>query len=120
MGDGRIEATGEPAATPPQQQVTLELQDFLANDLAVFAPDLPLAGLALPVSGSVRFLLDPSASGVGAGIDLTTGSGKIGAPALGLPPIAVRRGELRAKVDAGWRRGEIDRLDLSPTGSRSD
>jgi hypothetical protein len=113
LGDGRIEATGEPAATPPQQQLTLELQDFLANDLAVFAPDLPLAGLALPVSGSVRFLLDPSAATVGAGtIDLTTGSGKVGAPALGLPPIAVRRGELRARVETGWRRGAIDRLEL--------
>ena len=63
----------------------------------------------------MRFLLDPSAADRGAGIDLTTGSGKVGAPALGLPPIAVRRGELRAEVKRAGGAARSIGWSLSPT-----
>ena len=48
LGDGRIEATGEPAATPPMQQVTIQFQHLRAKDFAAFAPDVPLAGATCP------------------------------------------------------------------------
>lgn len=117
LGDGHVEASTEPAATSPLEQVTIQFQRLQAQDFAAFAPDLPLAGIAVPVSGTVGFTFDPTTAARGsATIDLTAGAGEIGVASLGLAPIPITGGSLRGRLAAGWLSGEIERCELAAPG----
>ena len=117
LGDGRIEAIGEPAATPPMQQVTIQFQHLRAKDFAAFAPDVPLAGATVPISGTVAFTIDPATGERGAGtVDLTAEAGEIGVATLGLAPIAIKGASLRGSFAPGWRSVQIERCQLATEG----
>ena len=117
LGSGRVEATSEAGALPGQQQLTIELKGLQAKDFNAFAPNLPLAGLALPVSGTVRLTVDPATAQLGAAtVDLSAGAGTIEAPALQLAPIAITSAHLQGRLDAHARRAEIDQLRLVAAG----
>jgi hypothetical protein len=113
VGDGHIEASAA-TTTPPQQAVDVELQRLPPSALAALAPSLPLSGLALPMSGRLHFLIDPSGDTRGAGtFDLTAQQGQIGLESLGLAPVAVRSAELHGRLSTGWQEVQIDRLALA-------
>jgi uncharacterized protein YhdP len=117
LGEGEVEATSEAGTTPSQQQVTVELKNLRAEDFQAFAPNLPLTGGALPVSGTVRFSVDPTTAGVGpATVDLTAGAGTIEAPSLKLAPVALKSVELRGQVDPAARQAQIDQLRVAAEG----
>lgn len=117
LGSGRVEATSEAGALPGQQQLTIELHDLQAKDFNAFAPNLPLAGLALPVSGTVRLTVDPATAQLSAAtVDLTAGAGTIEAPALQLAPIAITSAHFQGRLDAQARQAQIDQLRLVADG----
>lgn len=117
LGDGYVEASTEPAPTRPLEQVTIQFQGLQARDFAAFAPDLPLVGIAVPISGTVGFTVDPTtAERGGATIDLTAGAGEIGVASLGLAPIPITGGSLRGQLAAGWLSGQIERCQLAAPG----
>ena len=117
LGDGRITAKAAPAATPPQLDVTMELESLEPSLLADFARDLPLAGLVLPVSGTVAFSVDPRTGTTGpASVDLTGQSGRIASESLGLAPLRLDGARLRGRIDAGLDGASIDELRLAGEG----
>ena len=113
LGNGTVAVVGEPTATPGRPDVSLRVDGLRPKDFVAFAPTVPLAGLDLPVSGTVRFSLDAATASVGAAkVDLTMGAGAIAVTTLGLAPIAIKEGQLRGEVAAGWSRVEVERLQL--------
>jgi hypothetical protein len=117
VGDGRISATAEAAATPPQQDLAVELQNIQPKELTALFPELPLAGLALPVSGTVQFPFDPMTGERGAAtVDLSARGGEIGAAGLGLEPVAVREARLRGRLEPGWQEARIEEMRLVGEG----
>ncbi|MGD9510977.1 MAG: AsmA-like C-terminal domain-containing protein [Geminicoccaceae bacterium] len=113
IGDGRVELTGSPTTTPGRPDLTLVLQQLEPKELQAFAPELPLGGLALPVSGSMHFTIDGATRELGAArIDMTFGAGSIAVTTLGLDPIPVKQGSLRAELDPKWTGGTVERLEL--------
>ncbi|MGH7292249.1 MAG: hypothetical protein ACREJT_13620, partial [Myxococcota bacterium] len=117
LGSGRVEATSEAGARPGQQQLKIELHGLQAKDFSAFAPNLPLAGLALPISGTLQLTVDPATTQLGAAtVDLSAGPGTIEAPALQLAPVAIKSAELQGRFDANARQAQIDQLRLVADG----
>jgi hypothetical protein len=117
LGDGMVAVIGEPTSTPARPDVRLELQGLRPKDFVAFAPELPLAGLDLPVSGTVRFTVDGTTATIGnAAVDLSMGAGAIAVTSLGLAPIAIKQGELRGTIQAGLAGADIARLQLAADG----
>ena len=117
LGEGRVEATAEPAANGQDQQVTVRFQDLRAQDFAAFAPDLPLAGITVPISGNVGFTINPTTGARGpATVDLAAAAGEVGVPTLGLAPIPIKGGSLRGRLAPGWLQGEIERCEVATDG----
>ena len=117
VGNGRITGSGQSAATPPLQDVTIELEDIQPSQLVALAPNLPLAGMALPLSGTIRFTIDPTtAQPGGATLDLTAEAGEIGIASLGLAPIVIKQASLKAQVERGMQAAEISQLQLVSDG----
>lgn len=117
LGEGHVEASTEPATPSPLEQVTIEFQQLQARDFAAFAPDLPLAGIAVPISGTVGFTFNPTTGERGsATVDLSAGAGEIGVASLGLAPIPITGGSFRGRLAAGWLTGEIERCELAAPG----
>jgi hypothetical protein len=117
LGEGTVAVIGAPTATPGRPDVRLELQGLRPKDFVAFAPELPLAGLDLPVSGTVRFAVDGTTATVGdAAVDLTMGAGAIAVTTLGLAPIAIKQGELRGVALSGLAGADITRMQIVADG----
>jgi hypothetical protein len=117
LGEGTVAAISEPTSTPARPDVTLLVDGLRPKDFLAFAPSVPLAGLDLPVSGTVRFSVDGTTATLGsAAMNLTMGAGAIAVTSLGLAPIPIKNGELRATLSGGWTNAEIDRLQLTADG----
>ncbi len=117
LGEGSVAMIGEPTATPARPDVLLQLQGLRARDFVAFAPDLPLSGLDLPVSGTVRFSADANTGTVGdAAVDLTMGNGSIAIGSLGLAPIQIEQGALRGEIRGDLSGADIERLQLVAAG----
>ena len=117
LGSGSVEATSEAGARPGQQQLTIELHGLQAKDFSAFAPNLPLASLALPVSGTVHLTVDPATTQIGAAtVNLSAAAGTIEAPALQLAPIPIRSAELQGEFDVQARQAKIDQLRIVADG----
>ena len=117
LGDGTVAAAAEPTSTPARPDITLQVERLRPKDFVAFAPTIPLADLNLPVSGTVRFSVDGPGASVGAAtFDLTMGEGTIAASSLGLEPIPIKQGELRATLASGWTSADIERLQLTAPG----
>lgn len=117
LGSGRITAKAVPAATPPLLDLTIELENLEPSLLADFARDLPLAGLVLPVSGTVAFAVDPTSGSTGAAtVDLTGQGGQIASESLGLAPLRLDSARLRGRIDSGLSGASIDELRLAGDG----
>ena len=113
IGDGKVELTGAPTTTPGRPDLTLVLQQIQPRALQAFVPDLPLSGLAIPVSGTMRFSIDGPTRQLGAAaIDVTFGAGSIEVTTLGLPPVAVKQGTLTATLEPNWTEGAVQRMEL--------
>ena len=113
IGDGRVELTGAPTTTPGRPDITLVLQHLAPKELQAFAPGVPLTGLDLPVSGAMHFTVDGTTRQLGpARIDATFGAGSIAIASLGLAPIPVKQGSLRANLDPNWTGGTLERLEF--------
>ncbi|HMR33176.1 MAG TPA: AsmA-like C-terminal domain-containing protein [Geminicoccaceae bacterium] len=117
LGSGRITARAAPAASPPLLDLVIELESLEPSLLADFARNLPLAGLVLPVSGTIAFSVDPHTGSNGpATVDLTGQSGRIASESLGLAPLALDGAILRGRIDAALTGASIDELRLAGEG----
>ena len=117
LGQGTVAVIGEPTSTPARPDLRLELQGLRPKDFVAFAPDLPLAGLDLPVSGTARFSLDAATATIGdATLDFTLGAGSIAVTTLGLAPVAIKEGVLQGRVLGGLSGADITRLQLVADG----
>jgi hypothetical protein len=97
--------------------VRLQLQRLRPKDFVAFAPELPLSGLDLPVTGTARFSVDAATATVGdASLDFTLGAGSIAVTTLGLAPVAIKEGVLQGKVQGGLAGADITRLQLVADG----
>ena len=113
IGDGQVELTGSPTTTPGRPDLTLVLQQIQPKALQAFAPDLPLSGLAIPVSGTMHFSIDGATRQLGAAaIDVTFGAGTIEVTPLGLAPVAVKQGTLSATLEPNWTGGAVQRMEV--------
>ena len=114
IGSGRVELSGAPTTTPGRPDITVTLHDLEPKVLQAFAPGVPLGGLALPVSGSMQFTFDGATRQLGAAqIDMTLGRGSIAVTTLGLAPIPVNRGSIRASLEPDWLAGSVERLEIA-------
>ena len=117
VGTGRISAHGELAKAAAQHDLTLELEGLQPRALSAFAPGLHLAGVALPVSGTVQLLIDPAMGArAAATFDLVAEAGEVAVDALGLDPTAIHAGALRGRIEAGWQAAEIEQFRLAGQG----
>lgn len=117
VGTGRITATAKPLTPAAELKVIFELQDLQPSLLADFVPTVPLAGLVLPVSGTVAMPLDPASGVPGAAtVDLTGGGGEIASDKLGLAPLRLDGARLRGTIERGFAGAAIDELRLAGEG----
>ncbi|MFO1067754.1 MAG: AsmA-like C-terminal domain-containing protein [Geminicoccaceae bacterium] len=117
VGKGRLLASAKPAGSGVEQAVTFELTDVLLSDLSAVAPNAGIGGLAVPVSGTVGFTIDPDTGERGAAtVVLDANGGQLAAPDLGLAPVAVTRATVRATLEAGWQAVTIQQFDLAGDG----
>lgn len=98
-------------------EVEVAFADLLPAELADYAPDLPLAGIRVPLRGKVRRVVvldgDPSATR----FDVTAGSGTIELPQLGLEPLQVSAIAARGELAADLGGLVVDRLSFSAGGA---
>ena len=110
---GSVEATGEPTHDAgPAGRSRSSCSRLQAQGFQAFAPDLPLAGLALPVSGTMHFSIDrrDRASSGRPAMDLTIGRGHDrGHGASAWRPIPIKQGALQRHARADWTGRRPDR-----------
>lgn len=117
IGGGRVTARSRATATPPWQEVTVELANLQPRELATLLPGLPLGEVALPVSGTAQLLIDPATGERGTGdLDLRAGPGTVAATGLGLAPLTIAAASLRARLEPGWAAATVEAFRLSGDG----
>ena len=115
LGEGRVRIVGRPS--PAGDTITLEADRFPLQALAALLPALPAIRMDLPVSGTVAFTIDRASLRPGAAqVNLTAQEASFGWEGLDLPPVPLRRAELRARIEPGWQGARIDRLQLVGAG----
>lgn len=117
LGDGHVEASTEPAATSPLEQVTASVPATPGPRFRGVCPGLAVGWDRRPGFGHGRFHLRSHHRGTGkCHHHLTAGAGEIGVASLGLAPIPITGGSLRGRLAAGWLSGEIERCELAAPG----
>ncbi|MGH6896483.1 MAG: AsmA-like C-terminal domain-containing protein [Geminicoccaceae bacterium] len=97
--------------------VEVEFEDLLPAEFADFAPDLPLSGIRLPLSGKARGAVALDGEPSPTRFEITAQPGMIELPDLGLESLPVDALAVRGTLAADLGGLVIDRLSFSSNGA---
>jgi hypothetical protein len=99
-------------------EIEVDFEDFLPDGFADYVPDLPLAGIRLPLRGRVRSALLLSGERSATEFDVSAQAGTIELPELGVGPLPVAAIAVQGELAADLEGLVIGRLSFSANGAR--
>jgi hypothetical protein len=121
VGGGRVALHGAPDPGSSKIDARVLIDAVQLQSLAALLPDAPLGGLALPVSGTVQFTVDPETGSRSAiEVAISGGAGTIAVPELGLAPLSIEAVDLQGQVARSFEQAEIRRFHVAGAGFTLD